>query len=191
VQEIGSSQNKVAALADALPLRLILGQPASTISSYRVIDAGTARVSDLSGMGDEPARLLGALVVSQFAQAPGRSGSRARADGRDARRVDNRRRFRSALAAKNSNTSASTAWVKRARAPRGGRSLWACAKTLRISGHGGCVGLLRIYADLFARRQRVFDAPLEDGLKHRSDRCVIVLGLGATRSHSQRPQDYG
>jgi hypothetical protein len=31
-QEIGSLQNKVAALADALPLRLVLGQATSTVS---------------------------------------------------------------------------------------------------------------------------------------------------------------
>ena len=68
-QEIGSLQNKVAALADALPLRLVLGQPTSTIDIRRIIDRGTVMVCDLSGMGDEPARLLGALLVSSFAQA--------------------------------------------------------------------------------------------------------------------------
>jgi hypothetical protein len=68
-QEIGSLQNKVAALADALPLRLIIGQPTSTINIRRIMDSGTVLVCDLSGMGDEPARLLGALLVSSFAQA--------------------------------------------------------------------------------------------------------------------------
>jgi hypothetical protein len=63
-QEIGSLQNNVAALADALPPRLILGPPTSTISIRRIIDAGTVMVCDLSGMGEEPARLLGALLVS-------------------------------------------------------------------------------------------------------------------------------
>ena len=67
--EIGSLQNKVAALADALPLRLIIGQPTSTINIRRIMDSGTVLVCDLSGMGDEPARLLGALLISSFAQA--------------------------------------------------------------------------------------------------------------------------
>ena len=67
--EIGSLQNKVAALADALPLRLILGQQTSTINIRRIIDSGTVMVCDLSGMGEEPARLLGALLVSSIAQA--------------------------------------------------------------------------------------------------------------------------
>ena len=74
-QEIGSVQNKVAALADALPLRLVLGQQTSTISMRRIIDRGTVMVCDLSGMGEEPARLLGALLVSSIAQA-----AEARAD---------------------------------------------------------------------------------------------------------------
>ena len=64
-----SLQNKVAALADALPLRLVLGQKTSTINLRKIIDRGTVMVCDLSGMGDEPARLLGALLVSSFAQA--------------------------------------------------------------------------------------------------------------------------
>ncbi len=68
-QEIGSLQNKVAALADALPLRLVLGQTTSTIHIRQIIDRGTIMVCDLSGLGDEPARLLGALLVSSFAQA--------------------------------------------------------------------------------------------------------------------------
>lgn len=74
-QEINSLQNKVAALADALPLGLILGQKTSTIDIRRIIDRGTVMVVDLSGMGEEPARFLGALLVSQFAQA-----AEARAD---------------------------------------------------------------------------------------------------------------
>jgi hypothetical protein len=82
-QEIGSLQNKVAALADALPLRLILGQKTSTTDIRRIIDRGTVMVVDLSGMGEEPARLLGALLVSQFAQA-----AEARAGTEEAERRD-------------------------------------------------------------------------------------------------------
>ncbi len=82
-QEIGSLQNKIAALADALPLRLVIGQPTSTIRIRKIIDRGTSMVCDLSGLGDEPARLLGALIVSQFAQA-----AESRADVAEAARRD-------------------------------------------------------------------------------------------------------
>ena len=82
-QEIGSLQNKVAALAYALPLRLILGQPTSTINIRRIIDNGTFMVVDLSGLGDEPARLLGALIVSQFTQAAESRSMSAERERRD------------------------------------------------------------------------------------------------------------
>jgi TraM recognition site of TraD and TraG len=68
-QEIASLQNKVAALADPLPLRFTLGQKTSTISIPKILAAGTPLVVDLSGLGDEPAHLLGALLISQFKQA--------------------------------------------------------------------------------------------------------------------------
>jgi hypothetical protein len=67
--EIGSLQNKVAALADALPLRLIIGQPTSTIDFKKIPKRGTPLVIDLSDIGDEPAALLGALVLNAFRQA--------------------------------------------------------------------------------------------------------------------------
>jgi hypothetical protein len=68
-QEISSLQNKVAALADPLPLRLILGQPTSTISIPKLLATGTSLVLDLSDLGDEPAALMGALVINAFKQA--------------------------------------------------------------------------------------------------------------------------
>src|ERR1700722_12087145 len=67
--EIGSLQNKVAALADALPLRLIIGQPTSTIDFKKILKRGTPLVIDLSDIGDEPAALLGALILNAFRQA--------------------------------------------------------------------------------------------------------------------------
>jgi hypothetical protein len=67
--EISSLQNKVAALADPLPLRRVLGQKTSTINLRRIIDTGVPLILDLSEMGDEPAHLLGALVISQFSLA--------------------------------------------------------------------------------------------------------------------------
>lgn len=67
-QEIGSLQNKVAALADPLPLRYVLGQPASTISFKKILESGTPLILDLSDLGDEPAALLGAIVINAFKQ---------------------------------------------------------------------------------------------------------------------------
>ena len=84
--EIGSLQNKVAALADPLPLRFVIGQPTSTISIARVMDSvnpSQCLVVDLSGMGDEPAHLLGALLISQFAQAAEQRATIAEYERRD------------------------------------------------------------------------------------------------------------
>lgn len=67
--EIASLQNKAAALADPLPLRLILGQPTSTIDFRKLIETGTNLCVDLSDLGDEPAHLLGALILNAFRQA--------------------------------------------------------------------------------------------------------------------------
>lgn len=67
--EISSLQNKVAALADPLPLRYILAQPTSTISIEKIIRSGQNLVLDLSDLGDEPAAILGAIVINQFKQA--------------------------------------------------------------------------------------------------------------------------
>jgi hypothetical protein len=75
--EIASLQNKVAALADPLPLRYVIGQPTSTINIRKLMDSGTSLVVDLSDMGDEPARLLGALLVSSFARAAEARSSQA------------------------------------------------------------------------------------------------------------------
>jgi len=52
-----------------LPLRLVLGQLNSTIDFRKIIQTGTNLCLDLSGLGDEPAHLLGALVVNAFRQA--------------------------------------------------------------------------------------------------------------------------
>jgi hypothetical protein len=68
-QEISSLQNKVAALADPLPLRYILGQATSTIDLSKIIEKCTPLVLDLSDLGDEPAAILGAIVINQFKQA--------------------------------------------------------------------------------------------------------------------------
>jgi hypothetical protein len=67
--EIASLQNKAAALADPLPLRLILGQPTSTLDFRKLIETGTNLCVDLSDLGDEPAHLLGALILNAFRQA--------------------------------------------------------------------------------------------------------------------------
>lgn len=68
-QEIGSLQNKVAALADPLPLRFVIGQRTSTISISKILANGQTLIVDLSDMGDEPAALMGALIINTFKQA--------------------------------------------------------------------------------------------------------------------------
>lgn len=67
--EIGSLQNKVAALADPLPLRFVIGQRTSTISIPKILTNRQTLIVDLSDMGDEPAALLGALIINTFKQA--------------------------------------------------------------------------------------------------------------------------
>jgi hypothetical protein len=66
--EVGSLLNKVAALADPLPLRYVLGQPNSTISLSKILERGTPLVLDLSDLGDEPAAILGAIVINGIKQ---------------------------------------------------------------------------------------------------------------------------
>jgi hypothetical protein len=70
--EISSLQNKVAALSAADPLRLILGQSVSTINFDKILQKGLSLVVDLSDIGDEPAALLGAIIINQFKQAADR-----------------------------------------------------------------------------------------------------------------------
>lgn len=66
--EVGSLQNKVAALADPLPLRYILGQP-TTIDINRVLADGLNLVVDLSGLEGEPGQLLGAIIINTIKNA--------------------------------------------------------------------------------------------------------------------------
>ncbi|UPJ35836.1 hypothetical protein IVB45_02150 [Bradyrhizobium sp. 4] len=67
-EEIGSLQNKVAAFADPLPLRYILGQT-TTLHIDKILERGEVLICDLSGLGDEPAALIGALLINSFKQA--------------------------------------------------------------------------------------------------------------------------
>jgi hypothetical protein len=46
----------------------VLGQPASTISFKKILESGTPLILDLSDLGDEPAALLGAIVINAFKQ---------------------------------------------------------------------------------------------------------------------------
>jgi hypothetical protein len=55
--EVRSLANKAHALAYSLPLQLSLGQAVSTIDLRECLDTGKTVVCDLSGIGDEPARL--------------------------------------------------------------------------------------------------------------------------------------
>jgi len=68
-QELSSLQNKVAALADPLPLRFILGQPTSTIDFHSILSQGKRLVVDLEGLEGEPGAILGAIIINSFKQA--------------------------------------------------------------------------------------------------------------------------
>jgi hypothetical protein len=63
--EIESLLNKVDALTLPLPLRFILGQRISTLDIKRLMDTNGVLLVDLSGMGTDPARHLGAFIISQ------------------------------------------------------------------------------------------------------------------------------
>lgn len=82
-QEIGAVQNKVAALGDPLPLRYVIGQATSTLNVRKIMDSGKVLVVDLSDMGDEPAHLLGALLISAFSQAAEARSKQAEHERRD------------------------------------------------------------------------------------------------------------
>lgn len=70
-EAIAPIQNKVGQLAGNPFIRAIIGQPKSTIDIRRIMDGGKILIVNLSKgrMGAEPAHLLGALLVSAFAQA--------------------------------------------------------------------------------------------------------------------------
>ncbi|TXH55605.1 MAG: hypothetical protein E6Q97_08530 [Desulfurellales bacterium] len=65
-EAIRSTLNKVRAFTRSDALRFTLGQSTSTINIRDIIDSGKTVVVDLSGIGAEPARLLGAVIVFQF-----------------------------------------------------------------------------------------------------------------------------
>jgi hypothetical protein len=70
-EAIAPIQNKIGQLAGNPFIRAIIGQPRSTIDIRRIMDEGKILIVNLSKgrMGAEPAHLLGALLVSAFAQA--------------------------------------------------------------------------------------------------------------------------
>ncbi len=70
-EAIAPIQNKIGQLVGNPFIRAIIGQPRSTIDIRRIMDEGKILIINLSKgrMGAEPAHLLGALLVSAFAQA--------------------------------------------------------------------------------------------------------------------------
>jgi hypothetical protein len=84
-EAIAPIQNKVGQLVGNPFIRAIIGQPKSTISIRRIMDAGKILIVNLSKgrMGAEPAHLLGALLVSTFAQAAESRADTPRSDRRD------------------------------------------------------------------------------------------------------------
>jgi hypothetical protein len=70
-EAIAPIQNKIGQLVGNPFIRAVIGQPKSTIDIRRIMDGGKILIVNLSKgrMGAEPAHLLGALLVSAFAQA--------------------------------------------------------------------------------------------------------------------------
>jgi hypothetical protein len=64
--EVESVLNKADSFALPLPLKLIFGQPTSTLDFKDIIDKRRVLLVDLSGMGTDPAKHLGAMIISQF-----------------------------------------------------------------------------------------------------------------------------
>lgn len=84
-EAIAPVQNKIGQIAGNPFIRAIIGQSKSTINLRRIMDGGNVLIVNLSKgrMGAEPAHLLGALLVSAFAQA-----AESRADTPEAQRRD-------------------------------------------------------------------------------------------------------
>jgi hypothetical protein len=84
-EAIAPIQNKIGQLVGNPFIRAIIGQPKSTIDIRRIMDEGKILIVNLSKgrMGAEPAHLLGALLVSAFAQAAESRADTAQANRRD------------------------------------------------------------------------------------------------------------
>jgi len=84
-EAIAPIQNKIGQLVGNPFIRAIIGQPKSTIDIRRIMDQGRVLIVNLSKgrMGAEPAHLLGALLVSAFAQAAESRADIAEAERRD------------------------------------------------------------------------------------------------------------
>ncbi|RNJ51396.1 type IV secretory system conjugative DNA transfer family protein [Methylocystis hirsuta] len=70
-EAISPVQNKIGILLSNPFIRSIVSQPASTIDARRIMDTGRVLIVNLSKgrLGEEPAHLLGALLITAFAQA--------------------------------------------------------------------------------------------------------------------------
>lgn len=68
-QEVASTLNKMHTLSRSLPLRFALGQPTSTVDFGKLLHTGMPLVVDLSDIGDEPAAIMGAVIINGYRQA--------------------------------------------------------------------------------------------------------------------------
>ena len=84
-EAIAPIQNKIGQLVGNPFIRAIIGQPKSTIDIRRIMDEGKILIVNLSKgrMGAEPAHLLGALLVSAFAQAAESRADTVQSERRD------------------------------------------------------------------------------------------------------------
>lgn len=85
IEAVGPLQNKIGALLAPHAIRHVLGQPRSTIDIRQVMDRGQVLILNLAKarLGEGPAHLLGALLVTAIAQA-----AEARTDTPEDRRRD-------------------------------------------------------------------------------------------------------
>jgi hypothetical protein len=64
--QTASTLNKMHVLSRSLPLRFALGQPTSTIDFRKLLANRITLVVDLSDIGDEPAAIMGAIIINAF-----------------------------------------------------------------------------------------------------------------------------
>lgn len=84
-EAVAPLQNKIGTLLAAPAVRNMLGQPRSTLDLRRIMDRGQILIVNLSKgrLGEAPAHLLGALLVTGFAQAAAARTDRPERERRD------------------------------------------------------------------------------------------------------------
>jgi len=84
-EAVAPLQNKIGTLLSAPAIRNMLGQPRSTLNLSRIMDRGQMLIVNLAKgrLGEAPAHLLGALLVTGFAQAAAARANQPEQERRD------------------------------------------------------------------------------------------------------------